>query len=302
MGWQQSKPASFFLPISTSSNCLLAPDPCQDTAVLPSLRSDSRSTQPELGPDLGCSNRPGGSHPWTVERLQGWHLPLLDDPAFLPLHPLLQRTLLFSVPRSLASALVRRQSMGSLALVSRCRDESGKPRILGLIMVRPLNRRGSCWEVQHLRLAMGFADDSALDGVASSLLREAIQQAPGAVSWVASASSLDTLRLAILRQQGFQPQRTERVWRWQAPSDAELPPLPPSLKLRPLQSSTASLLWHLEQATCPAPLRQMLDRRLRICSIAVAGMAGCSSTPIATKRPPGHAGSLTIPAAAIRWN
>jgi hypothetical protein len=109
---------------------------------------------------------------------------------------------------------------------------------------------------------MGFADDSALDGVASSLLREAIQQAPGAVSWVASASSLDTLRLAILRQQGFQPQRTERVWRWQAPSDAELPPLPPSLKLRPLQSSTASLLWHLEQATCPAPLRQMLDRRI----------------------------------------
>jgi len=200
--------------------------------------------------------------PCTVERLQGWHLPLLDDAAFLPLHPLLQRTLLLSMPRSLASALGRRHSMGSLALVALTRHPGGKPRVLGLIVTRPLNRRGSCWEVQHLRLAMGCGDDLSPEGAASSLLREAIQQASGAVSWVASASSLDTLRLSILRQHGFQPQRTERVWLWQAQPGADLPPLPSGLQLRPLQRRTAALLWHLEQATCPAPLRQMLDRRI----------------------------------------
>ena len=40
-----------------------------------------------------------------MEPLQGWHLPLLDDPAFLPLQPLLQRTLLLAVPERLITAL-----------------------------------------------------------------------------------------------------------------------------------------------------------------------------------------------------
>ena len=97
---------------------------------------------------------------------------------------------------------------------------------------------------------------------AAALLREAIQRTPGAVSWVATASSLDEGRLAVLRQQGFQPQRTERVWRWQAAGRQRLNSAPGSLRLCPLQRRTAALLWHLEQATCPAPLRQMLDRRI----------------------------------------
>ena len=188
--------------------------------------------------------------------------PLLDDPSFLPLHPLLQRNLLLAMPRSLASALGRRQSMGSMVLVATTRDQGLKPRVLGLIVARPINRRGTCWEVQHLRLALGFGDDDSADGTAASLLREAIRQAPGAVSWVASASTMDTLRLSVLRQQGFQPQRTERVWRWQGHTEQPAAPLSPSLQLRPLQRRTAALLWHLEQATCPAPLRQMLDRRI----------------------------------------
>jgi hypothetical protein len=82
------------------------------------------------------------------------------------------------------------------------------------------------------------------------------------VSWIASASSLDHTRLALLRENGFQPQRTERLWRWSIGDAAALASLPAPLQLRPLHRRNAPLLWHLEQATCPAPLRQMLDRRI----------------------------------------
>jgi hypothetical protein len=82
------------------------------------------------------------------------------------------------------------------------------------------------------------------------------------VSWIASASSLDHNRLALLRENGFQPQRTERLWRWSIGDGSALASLPAPLQLRPLQRRNAPLLWHLEQATCPAPLRQVLDRRI----------------------------------------
>ena len=80
------------------------------------------------------------------------------------------------------------------------------------------------------------------------------------MSWIASASSLDHTRLALLRENGFQPQRTERLWRWSIGDAAALASLPAPLQLRPLHRRNAPLLWHLEQATCPAPLRQVLDR------------------------------------------
>lgn len=224
--------------------------------MLPPVRTDSSPRAPQPPPALPCR----------VEPLQGWHLPLLDDPTLLPLQPLLQRILLLSLPRRLAASLGRRHSSGSCALVALNASPSARPRVLGLIVTRPLNRRGSCWEVQQLRLALAVNHDPTSPGgaaTAASLLREAIQRARSATSWVASASSLDSSRLAVLREQGFQPQRVERLWRWQPTSGgAPLPVLPASLQLRPLQRRNASLLWHLEQATCPAPLRQVLDRRI----------------------------------------
>ena len=124
-----------------------------DTVVLHPDWSD----RPHLSPER--RSEPPSSRPTTtIEPLQGWHLPLLDDPSLVPLQPLLQRCLLLSLPRNLASALARRQSMGSRALVAWARDRLDRPRVQGLIVIRPLNRRSSCWEVQHLRLAMAVAD------------------------------------------------------------------------------------------------------------------------------------------------
>ena len=205
-----------------------------------------------------------GPCPIRVEPLHGWHLPLLDDPAFLPLQPLLQRSLLLAVPDRLLTALSRRQPLTSQALVALKTLPSGQPQILGLIVCRRLNRSGSSWQVEHLRLPIRSTDPAPPGRleISTALLREAIHRARSALSWFATASSLDSGRLALLREQGFQPQRTDQLWRWR-PGGAAVPaPLPAGLQLQPLHRGSAPLLWHLEQATCPAQLRQLLDRSI----------------------------------------
>ncbi|KEF42674.1 MAG: hypothetical protein ER33_03815 [Cyanobium sp. CACIAM 14] len=200
-----------------------------------------------------------------MEPLQGWHLPLLDDPAFLPLQSLLQRSLLLALPDRLLTSLTSHRSLAGQILVALERQGLTRQQVLGLIVSRRLNRRGTCWQVQHLRLALAIGEDASSfsrAALAADLLRQAIGRVKGAASWIATASSLDTPRLATLREQGFQPQRTDRLWRWQPPADRPAPVPPADLQLRPLNRRTAPLLWHLEQATCPAQLRQLLDRRI----------------------------------------
>jgi hypothetical protein len=205
---------------------------------------------------------------WGIQPLQGWHLPLLEDPCFLPLQSLLQRALLLALPERLITSLVSRRPLVPRVLVATCRDPRGRQQALGLIVTQPLNRSASCWQVDHLRLSVRLSDDPLAPSrrtVAGALLREAILRGRGAASWIAVAAGVDAERLAWLREQGFQPQRSERVWRWSAaePVVVSSAPAPPhDLQLRPLTARTAPLLWHLEQACTPAPLRQLLDRRV----------------------------------------
>jgi hypothetical protein len=205
-------------------------------------------------PSTGPAPHGPGPESWRLEPLAGWHLPLLSDPAFLPLQPVLQRAVLLGLPERLLQALLARPSLAPQVLVAL----SGQTP-LGLVVSRRLNRSGSCWQLQHLRLAPAAARQE----LAATLLRAAIQRARGAASWIAAASTLDDSRLAMLREQGFQPLRTDRLWCWQpdpATSNAVAPPA--DLQLTPLNRRTAPLLWHLEQAACPAQLRQLLDRRV----------------------------------------
>lgn len=212
-----------------------------------------------LQPPPGHPAPPGRPQPesWRLEPLAGWHLPILNDPAFLPLQPVLQRAVLLGLPERLLQAVLARPSLAPQVLVAL----NGQTP-LGLIVCRRLNRSGSCWQLQHLRLAAAASRQE----LASTLLRAAIQRARGATSWIAASSTLDDIRLAMLREQGFQPLRTDRLWCWQAaPASHQATPaapLPPELKLTPLNRHTAPLLWHLEQAACPAQLRQVLDRRV----------------------------------------
>ena len=205
--------------------------------------------------------------PLQVSPLRGWQLPLLQDPGFADLLPLLQRSLLLQAPERLLQHLAPRPALAPDVLVAYRHPQQP----LGLVVSQRLNRSGSCWQLQHLRTSEGClaAGEAGRLAIEAALVREAIQRSRQAASWIATSASCDDGRLALLRQQGFQPLRRETLWRWQ-PSDERCQHssnsaernLPRDLQLRPLNRRTALAMWQLEQATLPAQLRQLLDRRV----------------------------------------
>lgn len=211
-----------------------------------------------MGMDRLRGSTPEG---WGVERLQGWHLPLLQDQAFLPFLPQLQRALILELPERLLGAVLPAFPNGPVIHVALLRHPSHPPRPLGLIVTRRLNRRGTCWEVDHLALAQlrqPFAPSEP--EVAEALMRVAIQNTTGVSSWIATASILDGQRQAFLRAQGFQQVRSDQLWQWQP--HGPCPTLPAELRVQSLNRQSAPLVWHLEQSCCPAHLRQIFDRRI----------------------------------------
>ena len=196
-----------------------------------------------------------------VQPLRGWHLPLLQDPCFADLQPLLQRALLLQGPERLLHSLAPRPALAPEVLVA-WRDPQ-QP--LGLVVSQRLNRSGSCRQLQQLRTAEASlaAGEAGRLAIQAALVRSAIQRCRQAASWIATVCSGDDDRLALLRQQGFQPLRRETLWRWEPPaSRPELRALPRDLQLKPLNRRTAAAMWQLEQAALPAQLRQLLDRRV----------------------------------------
>jgi hypothetical protein len=202
-----------------------------------------------------------GGGPLSVQPLKGWHLPLLQDAAYDDLIPLLQRALLLQGPERLLHSLAPRPSLAPDVLVAH-RDPQ-QP--LGVVVSQRCNRSGSCWQLQHLRSGAAClqAGEAGRLAIEAALVRAAIQRSRGAASWIASSASSDNVRLAALRQLGFQPLRRETLWRWDPPAEAaQLNPgsLPSQLQLTRLNRRNASNLWQLQQAVLPAQLRQLLDR------------------------------------------
>ena len=203
--------------------------------------------------------------PLLIQPLKGWQLPLLQEPAFQDLLPLLQRSLLLQGPERLLHSLAPRRALAPDVLVAF--RQAQQP--LGLVISERLNRSGSCWQLHQLRTgtAVQAAGEAGRMAVQAALVREAIQRSRDAASWIATCSSDDNDRLAVLRQQGFQPLRRETLWRWQpaAASPAitlQGVNLPGELQLRRLNRRNALAMWQLEQAAMPAQLRQLLDRRV----------------------------------------
>jgi len=221
-----------------------------------SVHAATGGPSPSSSPD-----QPGAEHQTPlIEPLAGWHLPLLSDPAYVPLQPLLQRAAVLRLPAR-ALQWLRIPAAAHLCPEVLVARQGSSP--LGLIVSQPENRSGSCWRVQHLRLSA----ESGKRELSGALLREAIRRARGAGSWIAISSTLDDDRLAALREQGFQPLRTERLWRWA--SGPHLAGVPGETgasgepwTLWPLNRRTARAHWQLEQAACPGLLRQLLDRHM----------------------------------------
>jgi hypothetical protein len=193
-------------------------------------------------------------------------LPLLQGPGFVDLQPLLQRSLLLQEPERLLHALVQRPPLAPEVLVAYTAPE----RIHGLSVVRRLNRSGSCWGVEQLRVCAPERNEPGAPTPAcieAALLRDALHRCRDAASWIATVPTTQDDRLALLREQGFQPLLQRTLWRWEpacsragTAGSAATPPA--DLQQRPLTRRSAALLWHLEQAACPAQLRQLLDRRV----------------------------------------
>jgi len=213
----------------------------------------------QANPQPLAEHQIGPGDPLQVRPLRGWQLPLLQEPCFLDLLPLLQRALLLQAPEQLLHRLTPRPPLAPDVLVAYRQPQQP----LGLVVSQRLNRSGSCWQLQQLRtsescLAVGEAGRLAIE---AALVRAAIQRSRQAASWMATSASCDHERLAVLRQQGFQPLRRETLWRWQ-PGAAADGPLPQELQLRRLNRRTALAMWQLEQAALPAQLRLLLDRRV----------------------------------------
>ena len=198
---------------------------------------------------------------------------------------MLQRAALLGLPQQVLTLLGRHRSLAAQVMVAFAEHSQT---VLGLVVSRPLNRSGSCWQVQHLRTTRA----DVRQALSADLLRAAIERA-NASSWVAAAASDDSQRLAVLREQGFQPLRQDQIWC--LPSSAASPrPEAASalgeLQLLPLSRRTAPQLWHLEQAACPAQLRQILDRRIEDLLDQSQGLGWILRDP-----------SRDVAVAAVRW-
>lgn len=195
-----------------------------------------------------------------VQPLRGWQLPLLGDAPFQDLLPLLQRALLLQGPERLLHSLTARPPLAPDVLVAYRNPQQP----LGLLISERVNRSGSCWQLRVLRSGSASLEAGEVGRMAieAALVREAIQRSRSAASWIASCASCDDDRLALLRQQGFQPLRRETIWRWEPVQRSHPRSLPRDLQLRPLNGRTAAAMWQLEQAALPAQLRQLLDRRV----------------------------------------
>lgn len=217
-----------------------------------------------MEPSVSPARPPAPAPSLQVQPLRGWQLPLLQDPSFLDLLPQLQRSLVLQGPERLLQRIAPRPPLASSVLVAYRNPQEP----LGLLVSERLNRSGSCWQLRHLRTSersLGASEAGRL-AVEAALVREAIQRCRHAASWIATLSSCNDERLAVLRQQGFQPLRRQTLWRWQRePQASGAPPqraYPHDLELLALNRRTAQAMWQLEQAALPAQLRQLLDRRV----------------------------------------
>ena len=131
------------------------------------------------------------------------------------------------------------------------------------VVVRPFNRRGSCWILQWPEF---LERPPQLSGrsVQRALLQRALQLgSPQVRSWVVRCPSTDADRIALMRELGFQPLRPMQAWTPPPKEDSAgsvaSPPLD-GLQWQPVSRHTAQLLWPLEQGGSFSHLRQITDR------------------------------------------
>jgi hypothetical protein len=198
-----------------------------------------------------------------VEPLRAAHLHGLQSEGWSDRLPRFQRLLL----RSLVARLDRLWPGEPITRQPRVLVALEQGILRALVQVRPFNRQGSCWLLTLEELSPGHRLGRR------QLLKSLLQQAllgtdVRSRSWVIRCDSTFEEQLDVVRELGFQPLKTQRIWR-PGNADASRPgaipcpptPLPTSCQWSPLNRRTAPLLWPLEQAASSSHLRQIIDRR-----------------------------------------
>ena len=130
------------------------------------------------------------------------------------------------------------------------------------LIVRPYNRRGSCWSLGRPQ-PLSPATSTSPGRLQRALLQQGLQLgSPQICSWVSRCPAADTTAVAQLRELGFQPLRPYQLW---LPPAAVSTPrsgqsLPCGLQWKPVNRSTAQRLWPIEQGGSFSHLRQITDR------------------------------------------
>ena len=147
-------------------------------------------------------------------------------------------------------------------LVAFEQDATRADRLLSLVVLRSLNRRRSCWqlELEERQEPTGTSRISVI----RTLLHEALSDGVArSQSWLIRCDGNDQDQLDLARELGFQPLRRFGVWRLDPSSLSGTPTseMPPHCRWSALDNSTARQLLALEQACCSTHHRQILDRQ-----------------------------------------
>ena len=152
--------------------------------------------------------------------------------------------------------------------------ETRADQLLSLVVLRSLNRRSSCWQLE-LEERIQPSCTSRIS-VIRQLLHEALSDGVArSQSWLIRCDSNDQDQLDLARELGFQPLRRFGIWRINPSSLSGAPPteLPPHCRWSALDNSTARQLLALEQACCSTHHRQILDRQWQ--DLVDQGSKGC---------------------------
>jgi hypothetical protein len=147
-------------------------------------------------------------------------------------------------------------------LVALEKDDTRADRLLSLVVLRSLNRRSSCWQLE-LEERQDPTSTSRIS-VIRQLLHEALSDGVArSQSWLIRCDSNDQDQLDLVRELGFQPLRRFGVWSVDplSVSGTVVSEMPSHCRWSALDNSTARQLLALEQACCSTHYRQILDRQ-----------------------------------------
>ncbi|MGQ4647107.1 GNAT family N-acetyltransferase [Lyngbya aestuarii] len=139
--------------------------------------------------------------------------------------------------------------------------------IRGLIQVAPFNRTRSTWRVERVLVNKDSSDINntpATGDTGSGLLRHCFETIWEARTWLLEVNIHDKSKMALYRQNGFQPLAQLTYWEITPTTIQKLGDHEPDLpNLLPVSNADAQLLYQLDTASMPPLVRQVFDRHIQ---------------------------------------